>query len=498
MSLENKKKKVVIAGGGTSGWLAAAGLSKLLGKTIDVCLVESAQIGRIGVGEATIPTLRLFHRLLGINEAELMREIQATVKFGIEFTNWGEKGDNYFHSFGSIGKGCWACDFNHFWVAAKQKNIADEFGAYCVELQAGRKGKAAAGDGSGVNYAYHLDAGLYAEYLKDFSIKNGATYIEGKIEKVVLSDGTGDIQSLVLDSGEVVDGDLFIDCTGFSALLIEGALKTGFESYEDFLPCDSAVAVQTKLSDKPPKPYTQAIAHDFGWQWRIPLQHRIGNGLVYSSRFVSDDEAMATLINNLETGAITEPRAFKYKTGRRKAAWNKNCIAVGLAAGFLEPVESTSIHLAMSGVFRLLKMFPQGELEQSNIDEFNEQFRREMDSVRNFIILHYHATERADTPFWEHCNRMDVPVDLERRLILYKDTGTCKIEPDELFTVDSWLQVMMGQRIHTTKYHPIVDTMTDENLAGFLRSIKESVDKKVDSLPSHQDFLNRYCKSSPI
>ncbi|MFT7561192.1 MAG: tryptophan halogenase [Flavobacteriales bacterium] len=491
------KKKVVVAGGGTSGWLAAAGIAKLLGNTVEVSLIESAQIGRIGVGEATIPTLRLFHRLLGIDEAELMAAMQATIKLGIEFQNWGQKGDNYFHSFGTTGKGCWACDFPHFWLAAKQKGLAEDFSQYSLELMAARQGKAAAGDNSAVNYAYHLDAGLYAEYLKKFSIKHGVNYIEGTINNVVIAKDNGYIESLELDGDRSVGGDLFIDCTGFSARLIEGALNTSYISYSEYLPCDSAVAIQTELTGAP-RPYTQAIAHDFGWQWRIPLQHRTGNGLVYSSRYVSDDEALATLMKNLESPAITEPRSFKYNTGRREKAWNKNCIAVGLAAGFLEPVESTSIHLAMSAVFRLLKLFPIGEIEQVNVDEYNRQFRDEMDLVKNFVILHYAATERDDTAFWRYCKGMELPAELTHRINLFRNTAACPILENELFTVDSWAQVMMGQGIHPNKYHTIVDVMTDKNLAGFLKSIKADVDNKVAKLKSHQAFLDSYCKADKI
>lgn len=499
MSVEGavKKKRVIIAGGGTSGWLAAAAFSKLLGKTLDVSLIESQQIGRIGVGEATIPPLRVFHKLLGIDERELMASIQATLKLGIEFVNWGQKGDNYFHSFGVTGKDCWACDFQHFWVAGNQKKLADEFGTYCPELVAAREGKAMGGDDSGVNYAYHLDAGLYAEFLKAFSLSHGANYIEGLIEQVNISPSDGSITSLTLQGGQVVEGDLFIDCTGFAGRLIGQALNTSYEPYGHYLPCDAAVAVQTELTS-PPRPYTQAIAHDFGWQWRIPLQHRIGNGLVYSSRHVSDDEAMATLLENLESPAITEPRMFKYSTGRRSKVWNKNCVAVGLAAGFLEPVESTSIHLAMSSILRLLKLFPQGNIEPSLVDEFNRQSREEMDRVRNFIILHYHATERDDTPFWRYCKEMDIPDALKHRIQLFKATGSIPLQEKELFLIDSWTQVLIGQRITPNKYHPIVDMMTDESLDKFLKSLKAGVDQKVANMPTHQQFLDAYCKAPKI
>jgi tryptophan 7-halogenase len=491
------KKKVVIAGGGTSGWLAAAAFGKLLGKNLDICLIESDEIGRIGVGEATIPPLRNFHKLLGIDEQELMSSIQATFKLGIEFINWGQKGDNYIHSFGVTGKDCWACDFQHFWLAGRNQGIADEFGAYCPELIAAREGKVLGSDQSGVNYAYHLDAGLYAGFLKQHAFKFGVKLVEGIIKNVAINPENGYIQSLELKDGKIIEGDFFLDCTGFSARLIEGALNVPYEPYGHYLPCDSAVAVQTEL-DGEPRPYTQAIAHDFGWQWRIPLQHRAGNGLVYSSRHVSDDEALATLMSNLEGRAITEPRSFKYKTGRRIKSWSKNCVAIGLASGFLEPVESTSIHLAMSAILRLLKLFPQDDIRQIHVDEFNKQTKDEVERIRNFIILHYHATERTDTAFWRYCKNMEIPEVLAHRIKLFKDTAGVPLLEKELFLVDSWTQVMFGQRIMPDRYHPIVDMMSTEELKHFLDSLKMKVDMQVKQMPTHQQFIDHYCKAKAM
>lgn len=491
------KKKVVIAGGGTSGWLAAAALGKLFNKTLDVCLIESDEIGRIGVGEATIPPLRSFHRLLGINEIELIKSMQGTYKLGIEFSNWARKGDNYFHSFGITGQECWACDFQHFWVAGKQRGLADAFGAYSPELQAALANKMWAYQEHGLNFAYHLDAGLYANYLRKHALTHGVKRVEGIFDKVNIDPANGMIESLTMRNGEIVTGDLFLDCTGFSARLIEGALNTSYVSYGHYLPCDSAVAIQTELSGEP-KPYTQAIAHDFGWQWRIPLQHRVGNGLVYCSRYVSDDEAMSTLLNNLESKSITEPRAFKYKTGRRLKAWNKNCIAVGLAAGFLEPVESTSIHLAVSAILKLMKLLPKGDIDPSMVDEFNQQTREEMDRVRNFIILHYCATEREDSAFWRYCKNMEVPEALRHRIDLFRKSGIISIQGKELFQIDSWTQVLIGQGIEPESYHPIVDQMEDKELDQFLKGLKSRVDQKVAQMPSHQKFIERWCKAPAV
>lgn len=497
--MQSEKKTIVVAGGGTAGWLAAAALGKLFSKVYNVCLIESDEIGRIGVGEATIPPLRTFHGLLGINEPDLIKSMQGTFKLGIEFINWARKGDNYFHSFGVTGKECWACDFHHFWVGATQKGITeDSFAVYSPELMAARAGKMWAYQEHGLNFAYHLDAGLYANYLRKHAVANGVKRIEGIFERVNIDPSTGNIASLTMRNGDEVKGDLFLDCTGFAARLIEGALNTSYMPYGHYLPCDAAVAIQTEKFGEP-RPYTQVIAHDSGWQWRIPLQHRVGNGLVYCTRYVSDDEALNTLLSNLESKPITEPRAFKYKTGRRIKAWNKNCIAVGLAAGFLEPLESTSIHLGMSAVLRLMKMLPHdGDIKQTVVDEYNKQFCEEMDRVRNFIVLHYCATERDDSPFWRYCKSMEIPEELRHRIELFRETGAIPLQEKELFRVDSWTQVLIGQRVVPRTYHPIVDLMSEAELQGFLRGLKESVAQKVARMPPHQEFIDHWCKATEM
>lgn len=492
------KKRVIVAGGGTSGWLAAAALGKVFGNKFDVTIIESDEIGRIGVGEATIPPLRTFHRILGINEQDFMRETQSTLKLGIEFNNWGNVDESYFHSFGVNGKDCWACDFQHFWVAGLQKGLnKDPIGLYCRELMAAKEGRAMGAEQNGVQYAYHLDAGLYAEFLRRHALKHGVKQIEGIITNVNINKNTGDIQSLDMKDGSNIEGDLFLDCTGFRGRLIHGALNVSYKEYGHYLPCDSAVAIQTEnVGD--PLPYTCSTAHEFGWQWRIPLQHRSGNGLVYCSRFVSDDEATARLMSNLKGKPITEPRSFKYKTGRRTKVWSKNCIAIGLAAGFLEPLESTSIHLAMSSILRLLKLFPQGELSPRQVDEFNKQSLEEMDSVRNFIILHYHATQRDDSPFWRYCKNMEIPEELEHRISLFRETGAVPLQDSELFRIDSWTQVMLGQNIMPESYHPIVDMMKTADLEHFLENLKSQVRKEVAQIPEHQSFIDKYCKAKTM
>ncbi|CCQ11932.1 Tryptophan halogenase [Pseudoalteromonas luteoviolacea B = ATCC 29581] len=491
---KNAVKRVVIAGGGTAGWMAAASLAKLLGKTLDITLVESDQIGTVGVGEATIPTLLTLHRLLHINEQEFMAATNATFKLGIGFENWGLKGDNYIHSFGYTGKDCWAAGFQHFWLKGKARGIVSEFGDYCPELIAAKQSKFAHLSKNTLNYAYHLDASLYAKFLQNMAFEHGAKRIEGKIASVNLCDDSGFIHSLSLEDGSVIEGDLFIDCTGFRALLIEGALHTGFDDWSHWLPANSAIAVQTTLENEP-RPYTRSIAHDAGWQWQIPLQTRMGNGIVYCDKFISDEQAKETLMANLPGKPLIEPRVIKFTTGQRRKHWNKNCIAVGLSSGFIEPLESTSIHLIQRSIVRLMQMFPQQGIEQSDVDEFNSQTQEEVDNIRDFIILHYHLTERTDSAFWRHCKNLEIPASLQHRIDLFRETGRVFKAGNELFGENSWTQVMMGQRLMPTSYHPIVDVMSDEELDTFLTQIKHQVDRTVAQLPSHKTFLDHYCKT---
>lgn len=490
-------KKVVIAGGGTAGWMAAAALSKLLGKTIEVNIVESDEIPTVGVGEATIPTLHIFHKLLGINEQEFMAATNATFKLGISFENWRDVNKDYMHSFGFLGQDCWAAGFQHFWLKGQQRGIAHDIGDYCPEHLAAREGRFAVLANQSLNHAYHLDAGLYAKYLRNIAEEHGCKRIEGKIVKVDLDDESGFIESLTLASGKVVEGDLFIDCTGFRGLLIEGALHTGFEDWSHLLPCDSAIAVQTKTTSKPVA-YTRSIARDAGWQWRIPLQNRTGNGFVFCSKYLTDDEAKKILLDNIEGELLNEPRVIKYKTGTRRKHWNKNCIAVGLSSGFIEPLESTGIHLFQRAIVRLMQMFPSQGINQFDIDEFNTQSRTEIDNIKDFIILHYHLTDRKDTPFWRYCRSMPVPESLTHRMKLFETTGRVFKKSEELFGESSWIQVMLGQGLLPESYHPIVDNMSDEELEHFLTTIRNGVQRKVKNWPDHLEFINHYCKASKI
>lgn len=489
---QQKVKKVVVAGGGTAGWIAAAALSSQLGPLLEVTLVESDDIGTVGVGEATIPTIRTFHHLLGLNEQDFMRASRATFKLGIAFENWGEIGDRYIHSFGQIGKPVWMGGFHNIWLQARAEGFGGDLSDYCYELQAAEEGKFFTSDKSAINYAFHLDASLYARFLRQFSEAKGARRVEGKIAKVEQNAESGYIEALLLESGERIEGDLFIDCTGFRGLLIEQTLRAGYEDWTRWLPTDSALAVQTRSVGAPP-PYTRAIARSAGWQWRIPLQHRVGNGLVYCSAHMSDDEAHATLFENLEGETLVEPRTIRYRTGRRRKVWEKNCIALGLASGFVEPLESTSIHLIMIGVTRLIQLFPFSGVNEPLARRYNEMADSELERIRDFIILHYKATQRGDTAFWRQCRDMDIPDTLKQRIALFRENAYVYQAADDLFRVDSWLQVMLGQRIEPQGRHHMGRLMTRDQMQRALDGLKTSIAAAVAKMPSHQAFLEQYC-----
>jgi tryptophan halogenase len=475
--------------------MAAALLSKTMGKVLDISLVESDEIGTVGVGEATIPPLVQYNQLCEISEPEFMAAVQATFKLGISFENWRDINEDYIHSFGNTGTDHWSAGFQHIWMSGQRKGIATDYGDYCLELRAAVENKFAHLPKNGLNYAFHIDATLYAGFLRKMSEKLGVKRVEGKIVNVNTDAESGFITSLELDSGKEIAGDLFIDCTGFRGLLIEQTLHAGYEDWSHWLPCDSAVAVQTE-STGPAIPYTRSIAREAGWQWRIPLQHRVGNGMVYCSRYISDDDAPATLLANIDGELLTEPRVIKFRPGQRLKQWSKNCVAIGLSSGFLEPLESTSIHLIQRSAIRLLRMFPQVRIEQSDIDEYNKQSRFDIETIRDFIILHYCVTNRKDTPFWRYCRNMEIPETLAHRIRLFKETGRVFRLHNELFAENSWLQVMLGQGIVPDQYHPVVDVMDAEELDRFLKDVKSNVDTTVAQLPEHQAYIEQYCKSA--
>lgn len=494
--MEHQKiKHVVIAGGGTAGWMAAAAVSKLLGKTVKVSLVESEEIGTVGVGEATIPTLLTLHELLKIKEQDFISAVGGTFKLGISFENWLDVGKDYIHSFGYTGKDCWAAGFQHFWLKGKELGISKEFGEYCNEWAAAKQNRFAVLPNQNLNYAYHFDSSRYAAFLRKIAEEHGAVRIEGKIKAVQQHEQTGFITGLRLEDGQQIEGDFFVDCTGFRGLLIEQTLHAGYDDWQHWLPCDSALAVQTE-NVQPPIPYTRSIAHEAGWQWRIPLQHRTGNGMVYCSKFWSRDEAEAKLRGNLEGELVTDPRPIKFQTGTRRRHWVKNCVAVGLSSGFMEPLESTSIHLIQRSIVRFMQMFPSDGVRQPDIDEFNNQMKFEIENIRDFIILHYHVTNRTDTAFWRHCRTMEIPESLQHRIDLFKETGRVFKVPTELFGENSWTQVMLGQGLSPEQYHPIVNMMDEQELRDFLGGIHGSVERLVSQLPEHQRFIDHYCREA--
>jgi len=489
---------VAIVGGGTAGWISAALLARSLGKNIRITLVESDAIGTVGVGEATIPPIQTLNQALGIDEADFIRATNATIKLGIQFENWNEVGDAYMHAFGNIGKDLAFCGFEQLWLRSlglrtPESVSASEFWDYSLNYQAAKYGKFAKFDSipntglGGLVYAYHFDAGLYANYLRQFSEQLGVTRIEGLIDSINLNQKDGSIESVRLQTGESIAADLFVDCSGFKGLLIDEALGVGYEDWSHWLGADSAVAVQSE-SVSQAVPYTRSIAHEAGWQWQIPLQNRVGNGLVFNSDYMDDQAAIDCLLSNIEGAARTEPRVIKFKTGRRKQAWMKNCLSIGLASGFLEPLESTSIHMVQTAVTRLIKLFPQVGIKASEVDEYNRQTKDEIEQVRDFIILHYALNNRPE-PFWRACREMPIPESLSHKIELFREAGKIFNSTDALFSNVAWSQVMIGQGIIAKDYHPFANSMTEQQLLEFQSNIKIVINQVVGKLPSHQSFI---------
>jgi tryptophan 7-halogenase len=502
-------RRVVIAGGGTAGWMVAAGLAKVLGRVLEIRLVESDEIGTVGVGEATIPSLQTFHQLLGVDEREFMAATQATFKLGIRFEHWGRRGEHYLHGFGLTGRDHWSAGFQHFWHQGRQRGLAAEYGAYNLEVQAAEHGRFAhvpadaTADGlhERLNYAYHLDATRYARFLRRFSEALGVQRIEGQIVEVQTdpaapgAEGPAQIRALCLAGGARLEADLFIDCTGFRGLLIGDTLKVAYEDWSHWLFNDRAVAVQT-ASVGEAVPFTRSIAHPFGWQWRIPLQHRVGNGLVYSSRHVDDEHARQALLSQLEGEPLTAPRVLRFCPGQRAQAWRGNCIAVGLAGGFLEPLESTSIYLIQRAVIRLVQLFPAAGVAAADVAEFNQQMRADFEHVRDFIVAHFHVTQRDDSPYWQACRALELPPTLRHRLAMFRETARLFRGAGELFGEHAWAQVLLGQGLLPEAHHPVVALMGEAELARFLEDIRAQVARTVRALPAHQAYVARYAAAA--
>jgi len=491
--------KLVIVGGGTAGWITAAAFARLLGGRLAIELVESEAIGTVGVGEATIPQIIRLNTILGLDENAFMRATSGTFKLGIEFVDWGQKGSRYLHTFGDTGMNLGHVAFHHYWRrSAGDRPDAKGLWDYSLHQMAADQARFGKLDRvgntamTGLAYAYHFDASRYALFLRAYAEGKGVTRTEGIVETVERDGESGDIRSITLKDDRRVAGDFFIDCTGFRALLLGEALGVGYEDWSRWLPCDRALAVP---SERLPTlvPYTRATAKDAGWQWRIPLQHRTGNGHVYSSGFITDDAAADTLLAGLDTKALGDPRPIRFTTGRRDVFWAHNCAAIGLSSGFLEPLESTSIHLIQSHVSRLIQLFPRAGEPSAMRAEYNRRCAEEFAQIRDFLILHYHRTDREDSEFWRYCRNMAVPDSLTHKLDLFAASGRVGRDVDDLFRDASWVQVMLGQGIMPTDYDPMADQIAPAQLTEFLANLRTLITRAVGSLPTHEEYLRRHC-----
>jgi len=499
LAVQNRSLKVVIVGGGTAGWMTAAGLSSLLGNTgLEITLVESEAIGIVGVGEATLPHLRFFNQAIGIDEYDFMSATRATVKLGIEFVDWARKGDRYIHPFGDYGIPNDGVGFHHYWRRfADQLGTISSFSLPVVAAQLGKFEPPSEDDRSALStfrFAYQFDATQYAPYLRRHAEGRGVTRIEGRVTDVAQNE-RGDICALKLEDGREVLGDFFIDCSGFIGLLIEKALATGYEEWTDWLPCDRAVAAPCEHRG-PLLPYTRATAREAGWQWRIPLQHRTGNGYVYASQFLDDQDAADALVESLEGPLLADPKFLKFVTGKRRKLWNKNCVAIGLSGGFLEPLESTSIYLIQQGITYLIEMFPDGENADIARTEYNRIMDLEFERIRDFLILNYHATERTDAPLWDMMRTLDVPDSLKEKMSLFRARGQVQTYNHGLFLEPSWLAVYLGQRVTPDHYDPRVDEHPEGEMLARLRGMKAHIQKSAEQMMGHQDWISRNCAST--
>jgi tryptophan halogenase len=499
----NPIKNIVIVGGGSAGWMAASALAKVLGtEKYSIRLIESEEIGIVGVGESTVPHLKLFNNVLEINEIEFIKQTQATFKLGIQFIDWLRLGHKYVHGFGVIGHDYGLLPFHQYWLRAFREGRASALDDYSLNTLAAENGKfmASANDVpsnsplANIAYSYQFDASLYAAWLRRYAEARGVKRTEGKIAQTTLREPDGFVDAVVMESGERIGGDLFVDCSGFRGLLIEQALHTGYEDWSQWLTCNRAMAVPSESFGQP-TPYTRVTARPAGWQWRIPLQHRVGNGYVYSSKHISDDEAAAYLLAHLDGKPLADPRPLRFTSGRRKKFWNKNVVALGLASGFIEPLESTSIFLVQSGIARLINLFPETDFSPVLIDRFNTQSVFEWERIRDFLILHYNATERNDTPFWNYVRTMEIPESLRGYIELFRNSGRFFRDADEMFAITSWVQVMIGQGIMPERYHPVVDQLPVQELDELVGGVKKVVANCVEAMPMHQAFIDRYCKA---
>lgn len=502
MAIEN----IVIVGGGTAGWMTAAALSRLSAqRKLSVTLIESEEIGTIGVGEATIPPFLDFNRLLEIDEAELLSAVQGSFKLGIQFVNWGAIGDSYIHPFGNYGYQIDGISFHHIWHKYKTAGDKRPIQVFNIETMAAHMGRFArtadyqAEDLPPINHAYHIDAGRYAKFLRAYSEKRGVVRREGKVQSVSQNGENGNITSVTMENGDIISGDFFVDCSGFRGLLIEQTMKTGYQDWLNFLPCNRAIAIPSERNaGEGPLPYTRSTAHSAGWQWQIPLQHRNGNGHVYAGDYMSDDEALDILVKNISGKKLAEPNFLKFIAGRRNKFWNKNVVAIGLSAGFVEPLESTAIHLIYSGINKLISLLCLDGVSQTQEDAFNRLTEKEYNRIRDFIILHYKATNRDDSDFWNYCRNMAVPDTLTEKMELFRQSGQIFREDDELFTETSWAAVMLGQGISMQGHNAMADALREPSTRKEYDGIEQSIMYVVNHMPSHEDYLKQYCPAPKL
>ena len=500
---DRRIRRIVIVGGGTAGWMTAAALAKVAGTQLhDITLVESDEIGTVGVGEATIPPILVFNKLLGIDEDEFVRETHATFKLGIEFVDWKRLGHQYFHHFGLFGadlKGGVA--FSNYWLRWVKEGGNPDNLRFNAESEAARLGRFARtppgrADLPSINYAFQFDASRYAAFLRRYAEARGVVRAQGKIVRVHQQQESGFIEAVEIEGGRRIDGDFFIDCSGFRGLLIEDTLKAGYDDWSRWLPANRAAAVPCERVEDP-VPVTRSTAREAGWQWRIPLQHRTGNGYVFSDGFISDDEAARALLSRLDGAPLADPKILRFVAGRRKRCFVKNCLAIGLSSGFLEPLESTSIHFIQVAISKLLDIFPDRDFHPGILDRFNEEMDLLYDTVRDFLIAHYKLTEREDTPFWRYCRNMDVPDSVETKFDLFRRRGEVLAQGYDVFRETSWFAVLYGQGLVPEGYHPLADTMSSDELSLTLGRIRAAIQQRVATLPSHQQFLDQIARTSP-
>ena len=500
MDNDRRIGSVLIVGGGSAGWMTAAMLSHVLKHNCQITLIESEEIGTVGVGEATIPPIRTFNETLGIDERAFVQATQGSFKLGIEFVDWAKLGNRYFHPFGPHGRNFDMVSLHHYWLRAREMGEDAPLDEHAMAWAMAREGKFArpVADPRSVlstfDYAYHFDAGLYARYLRGQAEARGVVRVEGKVGQVSLKGESGFVESVTMEDGRVLAADLFIDCSGFRGLLIEGALKTGYEDWSHWLPCDRAVAMPCENVGQP-APYTRSTAREAGWQWRIPLQHRTGNGYVYCSQFLEDDKAAELLASRLDGKALGDPRPLRFTTGRRKKHWHKNVVAVGLSSGFLEPLESTSIHLIQANISKLMALFPDKDFDQATIDEFNRVAVTETERIRDFIILHYKLTTRDDAELWRYCAAMDIPDTLQLKLDHFRSHGRLIAREMDLFAPPSWLAVHIGQLNFPEGLDPLID-YRGIDAREWLAKLRGAMVAEAARMPSHQAFIDEHCKAA--